>query len=184
MGSFQINVLFLIKENLNTLKYLLISLSLVTILSSCNLPSRAGSSTQIVDYELVGTMVAMTMQAYPTPTKIIAIPSLSTMMLATASPTSTRIPANTPVWSAYNYTCKPAVGGSTMTMNLGWADRSTSEESYKVYRDRQVIATLDANSTFYVDVFFVATGKTLSYSVEAFNENWQASTSTITNGCQ
>jgi hypothetical protein len=31
---------------------------------------------------------------------------------------------------------------------------------------------------------FVATGKTLSYSVEAFNANWQASTGTITYGCQ
>jgi hypothetical protein len=164
---------------LNTLKYLLIYLSLVTILSSCNLPSRAGSPTQTVDQELVGTMVAMTMQTYPT----IAIPTLSTMTLETASPVSTHIPANTPVWSTYNYTCKLAVGGSTMTMNLGWADRSTSEESYKVYRDGQVIATLEPNSAFYVDVFFVTTGKTLSYSVEAFNKNWQASTTTITNGC-
>jgi len=129
-------------------------------------------------------MVALTMQTYPTPTKIIAIPPLSIMTLATASLTSTYIPANTPVWSTYNYTCKPAVGGSTMTMNLGWTDRSNSEESYKVYRDGQVIATLEPNSAFYVDVFFVATGKYLSYSVEAFNENWQASTSTITNSCQ
>ena len=104
--------------------------------------------------------------------------------MATASPTPTRIPPNTPVWSAYNYTCELAVGGGTMTMNLGWTDRSDGEESYKVYRDGQVIATLEPNSTFYVDVVFVATGKTLSYSVEAFNENWQASTSTITNGCQ
>ena len=129
-------------------------------------------------------MVALTMQTYPTPTKIIAIPPLSIMTLATASLTSTYIPANTPVWSTYNYTCKPAVGGSTMTMNLGWTDRSTNEESYKVYRDGQVIATLEPNSAFYVDVFFVATGKTLSYSIEAFNENWQTSTSTITHGCQ
>ncbi len=172
------------KEKLNTLKYLFISLSLVTALSACNLPSRVGSPTQIVDKNLVGTIVAMTMQTYPTPTKIIVVPSLSTMMLATASPTPTRIPANTPVWSTYNYACKPAVGGSIMTMNLGWTDRSTSEESYKVYRNGQVIATLKPNSAFYVDVFFVATGRTLSYSVEAFNENWQASTSTITNGCQ
>lgn len=129
-------------------------------------------------------MVAMTMQTHPTPTKIIAVPPLPPMTLATASPVPTRIPPNTPVWSTYNYTCKLAVGGSTMTMNLGWTDRSISEESYKVYRDGQVIATLEPNSTFYVDAFFVATGKTLSYSVEAFNENWQASTSTITNGCQ
>ena len=165
-------------------KLLPISILLVAILSSCNLPNRLGSPTQTIDQELVGTIVAMTMQANPTPTKIIAIPSLSTMTLATALPTSTRIPPNTPVWSTYNYTCKPVVGGGTMTMNLGWTDRSDSEESYKVYRDGQVIATLEPNSTFYVDVSFVATGKTLSYSVEAFNENWQASTSTITNGCQ
>jgi hypothetical protein len=169
---------------LNTLKYLLISLSLVITLSACNLPSRAGLPTQIVDQGLVGTKVAMTMQMYPTQTKIISIPPLSTMTLATVSLISTRIPANTPVWSTYNYACKPAVGGSTMTMNLGWTDRSTSEESYKVYRNGQVIATLEPNSAFYVDVFFVATGRTLSYSVEAFNENWQASTSTIANGCQ
>ena len=71
-----------------------------------------------------------------------------------------------------------------MTMNLGWTDRSNSEESYKVYRNGQVIAVLEPNSTFYVDVVFVAIGKTLSYSVEAFNTDWQARTSTITYGCQ
>jgi len=169
---------------MKTFKLLLISLSLVTILSSCNLLGRAGSPTQIIDQNLVGTIVAMTMQANPTQTKIIATAPLSIMTMATASPTPTRIPPNTPVWSAYNYTCELAVGGGTMTMNLGWTDRSDGEESYQVYRDGQVIATLEPNSTFYVDVAFVATGKTLSYSVEAFNENWQASTSTITNGCQ
>jgi len=140
--------------------------------------------TPTVDQDLVGTIVAMTMQTHPTRTKIIASAPLSTMTLAAASPVATRIPPNTPVWSTYNYTCKPAVGGSTMTMNLGWTDRSDGEESYKVHRDGQVIATLEPNSVFYVDVFFVATGKTLSYSIEAFNENWQTSTSTITHGCQ
>jgi len=171
---------------MKTFKLLLTSLSLVTILSSCNLLGRAGSPTQIIDQNLVGTIVAMTMtmQANPTQTKIIASAPLSTMTMANASPTPTRIPPNTPVWSAYNYTCELAAGGGTMTTNLGWTDRSDSEESYKVYRDGQVIATLEPNSAFYVDVFFVATGKSLSYSVEAFNENWQASTSTITNSCQ
>ena len=71
-----------------------------------------------------------------------------------------------------------------MTMNLTWTDRSNNEEGYKVYRDKQVIATLAPNSTHYVDVAFVAAGKTLSYSVEAFNQDWQASSSTITYGCQ
>ena len=71
-----------------------------------------------------------------------------------------------------------------MTMNLAWTDRSMGEESYKVYRDKQVIANLAPNSTTYVDVAFVATGSTLSYYVEAFNKDWQLSTSTITHACQ
>ena len=71
-----------------------------------------------------------------------------------------------------------------MTMNLAWTDHSNSEEGYKVYRNGLVIATLASNSTFYVDVAFVATGKLLSYSVEAFNNDWRGSTSTIIRGCQ
>jgi hypothetical protein len=45
-------------------------------------------------------------------------------------------------------------------MNLAWTDRSSSEESFKDYRDKQVIATLPPNSTTYADVAFVGTGKT------------------------
>jgi hypothetical protein len=154
---------------LKTFIFLLISLSLVVILSSCNLPSSSGSPTQTVYQNLTGTAVAMTLLSNPTQIQA-AIP--------------TPLPPNTPVWLAYNYTCELADGGGDMTMNLAWTDRSNSEESYKVYRDGQVIATLEPNSTFYVDMAFVATGKTLSYSVEAFNGNWQASTSTITYGCK
>jgi hypothetical protein len=102
--------------------------------------------------------------------------------VATASPISTLIPPSTPVWLAYNYTCEFIAGGGNMTMNLAWTDHPNNEEGYRVYRDQQVIATLPPNSTFYVDVAFVATGKTLSYSVEAFNTAWRASTSTITYG--
>ena len=102
----------------------------------------------------------------------------------TTTTTSTSLPPNVPVLSAYNYTCKLAPGGGNMTMNLAWTDRSSSEEGYKVYRDGQVIATLAPNSTFYVDTAYVATGKTLSYSVEAFNKDWQLSTGTITYSCQ
>ena len=89
-----------------------------------------------------------------------------------------------PVWSVYKYTCELAVGGGTMTMNLAWTDHSDNEEGYEVYRDGLVIATLAPNATFYVDVTFVATGKTVDYSVEAFNQDWRGSTSTLTYGCQ
>jgi hypothetical protein len=168
---------------MKTFKLLLISISLVTIFSSCNLPSRLDTPTQTTDQKIAGTVAAMAL-IKPTQTLTAIIAPNHTTPTMTASPMPTRVPPDTPIWSAYNYTCELVVGGGRMTMNLAWTDRSNSEESYKVYRDGQVIATLEPNSTFYVDVAFVATGKTLSYSVEAFNENWQVSTSTITYGCQ
>ena len=170
---------------MKTFKLLSISLLLVIILSSC-LPASLGIPTQTIDQEnQVGTIVAMTMQSQP---KQIQIASSSTPTntapMVTATTISTRIPPNIPVLSAYNYTCELAPGGGNMTMNLVWTDRSSSEESYKVYRDGQVIATLASNSTSYVDIAYVATGKTLSYSVEAFNKAWKLSTNTITYACK
>ncbi len=169
---------------MKTFKLPLISILLVAIISSCNPPSRLSLPTQTVGQNLAGTAVAMTLLANPTQAQVAIITPTFTVPTVTASPVSTRIPPNVPVWSAYNYTCELAVGGGIMTMNLAWTDRSNSEEGYKVYRGEQAIATLAPNSTFYVDVAFVATGKTLSYTVEAFNENWQVSTSMITYGCQ
>ena len=165
-------------------KLLLISISLAILLASCNLPSSSGLPTQTADQNLVGTYVAMTLQFKPTQTKVALITPVNTVPVATVPPITTPIPPNTPAWLAYNYTCKLATGGGTMTMNLAWDDRSNSEEGYKVYRDGQVIATLVPNSAFYVDVAFVATGKTLSYTVEAFTVEWQVSTSTIAYGCE
>jgi hypothetical protein len=163
---------------------LLISISLVIILSACNLPSSAGLPTQTADPDLVGTYVAMTMQFIPTQTKMVLVTPVNTVTVATLTPVTTPVPPNTPAWLAYNYTCKLVTGGGDMTMNLSWVDRSTSEEGYKVYRDGEEIATLAQNSTYYIDTAFVATGKTLSYTVEAFSADWQASTSPITYGCE
>jgi hypothetical protein len=163
---------------LKKFKSLSIALLLVTFLASCNLPK----STEVNGKRLIGTVVALTLQVQSTQTQYVVTPLYTAP--ATASPVPTISPPNTPVWSIYNYTCELASGGSTMTMNLGWTDRSNGEESYKVYRDEQLIAVLPPNSTTYVDIAFIAMGKTLSYSVEAFNNNWQASTSTITHGCQ
>ena len=124
----------------------------------------------------------MTLQVIPTQTEM-ATPTSPPVTLTVATLLSP-YPPNTPTWKVYNYTCVLASGGATMTMNLTWTDRSDSEAGYKVYRDGQVIATLAPNATSYVDVAFVVTGKTLQYSVEAFNQNWHISTSTITYGCQ
>jgi hypothetical protein len=153
----------------------------VVVLSACNFPGRSGSPTQITGQIPTDSVATLAINVNPTQTEIAIITLTSTAPMGTALPTSA---PDTPVWSVYAYTCELATGGATMTMNLAWTDHSNSEEGYKVYRDGKVIATLAPNSTFYVDVAFVATGKTLSYSAEAFTTDWRVSTSTITYGCQ
>jgi hypothetical protein len=162
----------------NSKRLLLNAFLLAATLLSCSLPSRLGLLTQTTDPNSTGSVATVTLRQTQT-----VIPT-DTMPTTIASPMSTPAPPNAPTWSAYNYTCEFIVGGSTMTMHLAWNDRSNSEDGYKVYRDQQVIATLPPNSTSYVDVAFVATGKTLSYSIEAFNKDWQVSGNTITYGCQ
>ncbi len=162
---------------MKTFKLLSIALSLAAVLSACNLPSISSLPTQTTDLTPASSVSTMTSQVNPTQIQTAIVTETNTAPAVLASP-------NTPVWSVYNYTCKLAVGGGTMTMNLAWTDHSNSEEGYKVYRDQQVIATLAPNTTSYVDVAFVATGQALQYSVEAFNQDWRASTSTITNFCQ
>ena len=162
----------------NSNKLLLTAFLLAAILLGCSVPSRLGLLNQTTDQNPTGSVATMTLQETQT-----VIPR-DTMPTAIASPMSTSAPPNAPTWSAYNYTCELIAGGGTMTMHLAWNDRSNSEDGYRVYRDQQVIATLPPNSTSHVDVAFVATGKTLSYSVEAFNKDWQVSGNTITYGCQ
>jgi hypothetical protein len=172
------------KAKLKTFKLLSICLSLAAVLSACNLPGISSSPSQTTDQNPAGSVATMTSQVNPIQTQVTIIAQTYTAPTVIVSPMSTPFPPNTPVWSVYKYTCELVDGGGTMTMNLTWTDRSNSEDGYKVYRDKQVIATLAPNATYYVDVAFVATGKTLSYSVEAFNQDWQASSSTITYGCQ
>ena len=167
----------IIKDKLKTFKLLSMAVSLVAVLSACNLPAVTGSVIQTSTPDQVGLLPTMTLQANPTQ-------NLTAIVTATEPIPPTAASPNAPIWSVYHYTCKLAVGGGTMTMNLGWMDRSNNEDGFNVYRDGQVIATLAPDSTSYVDVAFVATGKALNYSVEAFNKDWQGSTSTITNFCQ
>lgn len=162
---------------MKTFTLISISLLLVAVLAACNLPGRSSSPTAP---NRVGFVATTTMQVNPTLNQLGIVTATDTVPSVIASP----IPPNAPIWSVYNYTCELAAGGGTMTMNLAWTDRSKNEEGYKVYRDGQVIETLAPNSTSFVDVAYVATGKALSYSVEAFTKDWQVSTSTITNACQ
>lgn len=165
-------------------KYIYASLLLAMIISSCNLPGYANSPTQIIDGSVSATS---TLVIVPVDATLTSIPTIRPILITpgmTLSPTSIALPPDTPAWLAYDFVCELAAGGSTMKMNLSWYDRSESEDGYNVYRDGKVIAVLAPNTTYYADVSFVANGKTLSYTVEAFNANWKTSTSVITYGCQ
>jgi hypothetical protein len=171
------------EQKLKPFKFLSISIALVAVLTACKLSSQASSPGQITGQNPVGAVVSATLPVNATQTEVAANTPTELPTLI-ASPVLMTIVPNTPTWSVYNYTCALATGGATMTMNLAWKDRSNSEEGYRVYRDKQVIATLPPNSTTYVDVVFIAAGKTVSYSVEAFAQDWQFSTPTVTYGCQ
>ncbi len=164
---------------MKTFQLLSISLVLVVVLSACNVQIIFNAPTQTP----VGTTAPTTLQVNATQTAVATLTPTDTPT-PIASPVLMTIVPNTPTWSVYNYTCALATGGATMTMNLAWKDRSNSEDGYRVYRDKQVIATLPPNSTKYVDVVLIAAGKTVSYSVEAFAQGWQFSTPTVTYGCQ
>ncbi len=116
----------------------------------------------------------------------LASPSGSywTLPTMTAPPAPTANPPTAPGWSKYNYNCVYAAGGSTLTMNLVWSDRSNNETGFKIYRDGQEVANLAADTTSYTDVTFVASGLSLGYYVEAYSEAGKASSSTITASCQ
>lgn len=103
----------------------------------------------------------------------------------TAPPTSTPKPPNAPAWVNYDFTCDFANGGTNMTVNLIWADRSNDETRYTIYRDDQMIASLGPNTTSYTDVTLVAAGQSVSYKVEVKNPSGTAiSNSTKTLSCQ
>lgn len=168
---------------MKSLKFLSIALALVAVLSACSLPGNTSSPAQLTGQNPVGAVATTTLPVDATQTEVATNLPTDTPTLI-ASPVLQTIVPNTPTWSVYNYTCALAAGGATMTMNLAWKDRSTSEAGYRVYRDKQVIATLPPNSSAYVDIVFIAAGGTVSYSVEAFNPDWHFSTPTVTYGCQ
>jgi hypothetical protein len=170
---------------MKTSKLLSLTVCFVAVLSACSPSLTSELPTQITGLNLPGNIAALTSQAIPTQTPITtATPVMQLTSTPANTPMATLAPANTPVWTDYHFTCALATGGGTMTMNLAWSDRSDNETGYIVYRDKQAIMTLPANSTTYVDIAFVATGKSLSYFVEALNNTGPASTSTITYGCQ
>lgn len=102
----------------------------------------------------------------------------------TAPPTPSPQPLAAPTWSNWTYSCAFASGGNDITMNLSWSDSTNAEDGYTITRDGQSIVTLGPNTTSYTDVTFVASGQSVTYTVEVFNKTGRASSSKINVACQ
>ncbi len=62
-----------------------------------------------------------------------------------------------------------AVSVGSKSIKLTWSDNSNNETGFKIFRDNELVATVPANTTSYVDTGLVK-GKTYYYEVRATNE--------------
>ncbi len=83
----------------------------------------------------------------------------------------------------YNYQCDLG-SPQEVTTTLNWSDAADNENGYRVYRNDTLIVELAANSEQYVDETTVASGGSLIYSVEAFNDAGPSARRTISFSCQ
>jgi len=75
------------------------------------------------------------------------------------------------------------VNKAVYRVTLDWVDAASNEDGYRLYRNGQLIATLGANSTSYVDQ--PPLGGPYTYTLEAYNVGGSsAQTSVQDQGCQ
>ncbi len=94
---------------------------------------------------------------------------------------ASNVPAR-PTITAYTFECVYAAGGGLQVkVDLSWADKSTNETGYRIYRNDTQVADLSANTTTYSETADIASGTVYVYSVEAYN-NAGASPRAVTRG--
>ncbi|MBV6395451.1 MAG: hypothetical protein HFACDABA_01027 [Anaerolineales bacterium] len=79
-----------------------------------------------------------------------------------------------PTGLKYTYSCAYNADASyTITVKLGWSDRSDNEQGFYVYRNGALIATLPANTSAYTDIFVGTASQANIYQVASFNVTGQ-----------
>lgn len=79
-----------------------------------------------------------------------------------------------PTGLKYTYNCAYNADASyTITVKLGWSDRSDNEQGFYVYRNGALIATLAAGATTYTDIFIGTASQANTYQVASFNVTGQ-----------
>jgi len=66
------------------------------------------------------------------------------------------------------------------SFKLAWLDVATNEDGYRIYRDKQLIATLKASSASFAESPPDSDGH--SYAVEAFNQAGSSSQASVQDG--
>jgi hypothetical protein len=100
-----------------------------------------------------------------------------------SAPTSAAGALQPPTSLRYEYSCVYNGVNSDITVKLSWKDQSNDEDGFRVYRDGVLVATMDANTTFYSEVFAGAASFLYSYRVSSFNTTGEAMGDTITFSC-
>jgi hypothetical protein len=88
-----------------------------------------------------------------------------------------------PTGLRYTYFCTFNGSNSDITVSLTWADRSTNETGYRVYRNNTLVASLPANSTSYTDIFAGSQTAYYSYRISAYNSLGEALGNSISLSC-
>ena len=79
-----------------------------------------------------------------------------------------------PTGLKYNYNCAFNANASyTITVTLGWSDRSSNEQGFYVYRNGALVATLAAGVTTYTESFVGTASQPNTYQIAAFNATGQ-----------
>jgi hypothetical protein len=101
-----------------------------------------------------------------------------------SAPTSAASALQAPGALAYQYDCAFNGIPGNIHVYLKWADRSSDESGFRVYRDGSIIATLGANTIVYVDDFAGSISVIYTYFVSAFNASGEAMSTPISFSCQ
>ena len=102
----------------------------------------------------------------------------------TPPPTVTPEPPGAPSLKNYNFSC--AWNGSSNDLNIviQWTDQTNNELGYIIYRDGVKIADLVPNVESYTDTTSVASGQSVNYAIEAYNNSGLSGQVTLSATCE
>jgi hypothetical protein len=107
------------------------------------------------------------------------IGSYWTVASVTPPPTSTSAPPRAPGIVKWEFFCS----GGTLTFNVTWADNTTDETGYRVFRNGEQAAELAANSTTYTDTVEVSGDQSLEYYLQVYSPSGTANSSVMRMKC-